>query len=91
MGLILILICGRPPTGSALLVLPGLGIGTPSDARFALVHIDCDLYKPFKAGLEFFYPRLVTGGFLIMHDYTSLWWDGVERAVESFLQIKKRR
>ena len=56
----------------------------PSDARFSLVHIDCDLYKPFKAGLEFFYPRLVTGGFLIMHDYTSLWWDGVERAVDKF-------
>jgi O-methyltransferase len=23
------------------------------DARFAFVHIDCDLYKPFKSGLEF--------------------------------------
>jgi O-methyltransferase len=56
----------------------------PNDARFAFVHIDCDLYKPFQAGLEFFYPRLVKGGFLVMHDYSSLYWEGVEKAVDEF-------
>jgi O-methyltransferase len=59
-----------------------------SDARFAFVHIDFDLYKPFKAGLEFFYPRLVKGGFLVMHDYNSLWWDGVENAIDEFFADK---
>jgi O-methyltransferase len=60
----------------------------PIDARFAFVHIDCDLYKPLKAGLEFFYPRLVKGGFLVMHDYSSLYWDGVEKAVDDFFADK---
>ena len=60
----------------------------PPDARFCLVHIDCDLYKPFKAALDFFYPRLVPGGFLILHDYSSLHWDGAERAVDEFFADK---
>ncbi|NQV01231.1 MAG: hypothetical protein HQ542_01175, partial [Bacteroidia bacterium] len=30
--------------------------------NFALVNIDVDLYKPTKAGLEFFYPRMNRGG-----------------------------
>jgi O-methyltransferase len=45
-------------------------------------------YKPFKAGLEFFYPRLVDGGFLVMHDYGSLWWDGTEKAIDEFFADK---
>ena len=34
-------------------------------SRFCLVHIDCDLYEPAKAGLEFFYPRLSPGGLVM--------------------------
>jgi ADP-heptose:LPS heptosyltransferase len=60
----------------------------PEHAKFSLVHIDCDLYQPFKAALHFFYDRLVPGGFLIMHDYASLHWDGAERAVDEFFADK---
>src|SRR5262249_12055949 len=63
----------------------------PIDVRFALVHIDCDLYKPFRAGLEFFYPRLVKGGFLAMHDYNSLSWDGAEKAIDEFFADKPEK
>ena len=56
--------------------------------RYSLVHIDTDLYAPIKAGLEYFYPRLNPGGFLIMHDYMSLCWDGAIRAVDEFFQDK---
>lgn len=55
---------------------------------FCLVHLDCDLYKPFTSGLDYFWPRLVPGGFLIMHDYNSLHWDGVEKAVNTFFLNK---
>ena len=61
------------------------------DPRFALVHIDCDLYKPMKAGLEYFYPRMVSGGVLVMHDYMSLYWRGVEQAIDEFLVDKPER
>jgi hypothetical protein len=57
-------------------------------ARFSLVHIDCDLYEPVSAGLQYFYPRLIPGGFLIVHDYSSLCWDGAERAVDEFFADK---
>jgi Macrocin-O-methyltransferase (TylF) len=60
----------------------------PDTASFCLVHIDCDLYTPFKAALNYFYPRLVPGGVMIMHDYSSLYWDGVERAVDEFFDDK---
>jgi hypothetical protein len=60
-------------------------------SQYALVHLDCDLYAPTRAGLEFFYPRLVTGGFLMVHDYMSLYWDCVEKAVNEFLADKPER
>jgi hypothetical protein len=56
-----------------------------SAAQFAMVHLDCDLYEPTKAALTFFYPRLSPGGLLIMHDYSSLWWEGIKRAVDEFV------
>jgi O-methyltransferase len=55
------------------------------------VHLDCDLYIPTRAGLEFFYPKLVTGGFLIMHDYMSLYWDGIEKAINEFSSTSPER
>lgn len=52
--------------------------------RFCLVHIDCDLYEPAKAGLEFFYPRLSPGALIILHDYANPYWPGIKRAVDEF-------
>jgi hypothetical protein len=60
----------------------------PADASFCLVHIDCDLYAPIISSLEFFYPRLAPGGFLIIHDYSSLCWNGAEKAVDEFFADK---
>jgi len=37
----------------------------PDDPKFALVHIDCDLYAPLLAALNYFYPRLVPGGYTL--------------------------
>lgn len=60
----------------------------PRQNSYSLVHIDADLYAPIKAGLEYFYPRLIEGGFLIMHDYMSLYWDGAIRAIDEFFADK---
>lgn len=38
------------------------------DETFCFVSLDMDLYQPIKAGLEFFYPRLLKGGYLFVHD-----------------------
>jgi hypothetical protein len=53
-------------------------------AKFALVHIDCDLYKPMKAALDFFYPRTNRGGMMILHDYSSGTWNGATQAIDEF-------
>lgn len=60
----------------------------PDDLSFCLVHIDCDLYVPISHALRYFYPRLVPGGYLIVHDYASLAWDGAEQAVDEFFADK---
>lgn len=61
----------------------------PKNKKFCLVHIDCDLYEPIRDSLEYFYSRVVDGGFLIIHDYASLWWPGAERAVDEFFANKQ--
>ena len=57
-----------------------------SDTRFAFVHLDADLYESTKAGLEWFYPRLNSGGILICHDYDTA--AGVNLAFEEFFADK---
>jgi SAM-dependent methyltransferase len=63
----------------------------PENLSFCLVHLDCDLYAPFQAALRYFYPRLVPGGFLILHDYANLCWTGAEKAVDEFLADKPEK
>src|SRR5207302_4088620 len=70
---------------------PETAVAIPGTARFSLVHIDCDLYNPCHAALEYFYPRLVSGAFMVIHDYSSLYWDGIEKAVDEFLADKRER
>jgi Macrocin-O-methyltransferase (TylF) len=67
---------------------PASAASLPADARYALVHIDCDLYAPILSALDYFYPRMTPGGFIIVHDYSSLHWNGAERAVDEFFADK---
>lgn len=60
----------------------------PADGAYCLVHIDCDLYAPITSALEYFYPRMAPGGFIIIHDYTSPSWAGAERAVDEFFATR---
>lgn len=53
-------------------------------ATYALVNLDCDLYAPTKAALDFFYPRMAAGAVLFLHDYSSGIWPGVTQAVNEF-------
>lgn len=38
------------------------------EEQFCFVSLDMDLYQPIKAGLEYFYPRMSTGGYIFVHD-----------------------
>jgi hypothetical protein len=56
---------------------------------YSIVSIDCDLYEPIKAALEFFYPRMSKGGLFLLHDYSSLSWDGAKKAIDEFCAMEK--
>lgn len=60
--------------------------------RFSFVLLDLDLHDPTLSGLEFFYPRLTPGGYLIVHDYNNPESDwGCRRALDSFIEDKPER
>ena len=52
--------------------------------KFLFVNLDFDLYAPTLAGLEFFFPRLVNGGVILVHDFFSDVYLGVRKAVNEF-------
>ena len=54
------------------------------DDKFCFVSLDADLYQPILAGLEFFYPRLVHGGVIMIHDFNNISYSGVRQAVKEF-------
>lgn len=56
--------------------------------RFCFVSLDTDLHDSTLAGLNFFYPRLVSGGVILVDDYDS-GFDGVARAVDTFCAREK--
>ena len=56
-----------------------------TDERYIFVNIDVDLYKPIKSGLEYFYPRMIKGGVIFVHDYFSLSYGGSKKAVDDFV------
>ena len=56
------------------------------DSKFSFVHLDVDLYRSTIECLKFFYPRLVNGGIILVHDYHS---DGIQKAFKEFLQSNK--
>ena len=62
------------------------------DMNFSLVHLDVDLYKSMKDCMEFFYPRMVKGGALIMHDfYEPRFGNEIQLAVLEFLRDKPEK
>jgi len=61
------------------------------DEKFSFVHIDVDLYQPIVDAIEFFYPRLETGGMMIFDDYAYLQFPGALKAVEEFVEKTKCR
>ena len=54
------------------------------EQKYALVSIDADLAAPTIAGLQYFWPRLLPGGVIVVHDFNPE-WPALMQAVEQFL------
>ena len=52
--------------------------------RFCLVSLDVDFYQTTLDGLRYFWPRLETGGYLMLHDWGSPKLPGVAKALADF-------
>ena len=50
----------------------------------AALHIDVDFYEPTLAALSWLHPLVVTGGAVVVDDYSA--WEGCKKAVDEFLQ-----
>jgi hypothetical protein len=62
------------------------------ELKISLLNLDTDIYEPAVRVLEYFYPRIVRGGVLMLDDYGS--FPGETRAVDEYfegkgIQIKK--
>lgn len=55
-----------------------------ADRKFALVHLDVDLYDPTLDTLKFFYPRMSVGGLMICDDSGLTKCPGARQAMEEF-------
>lgn len=51
------------------------------EKRWVFVSLDMDLYQPMKTGLFYFWPNMVEGGVIFVHDYNNKEFKGIKRAV----------
>lgn len=56
--------------------------------RFRFVHVDVDLYQPTFDSLLFFYPRLRSGGIMLLDDYGFTTCPGAKAAADAFFSDK---
>jgi O-methyltransferase len=54
--------------------------------QFVFVSLDADLFEPIYNGLQFFYSRLVSGGYIFIHDFNNDNYKGARKAVEQFCE-----
>ena len=60
-----------------------------SNLKFSFVHLDVDLYQPTLDSLEFFFPRLASGGIIVCDDYNSSQFPGAKNAWDQYFKDKK--
>jgi O-methyltransferase len=58
---------------------------------FCFVHLDVDIYDSYRTCLDFFYPRLVKSGVILLDEYDDPPWPGCNKAVDEFLADKPEK
>ncbi len=59
--------------------------------KFSFVHLDCDLYEPYKICMEFFYPRMVKGGIILFDEYNDPVYTKCNLAIDEFMAGKPEK
>ena len=63
-------------------VFPDESAAAIADRRFALCHIDVDVYQSAKDAFEWVWPRMVRGGVVVFDDYGFYGCEGVTSLIE---------
>lgn len=58
-------------------------LGSQLPQKISYLRLDTDFYSSTKIELEVLYPRLVSGGALVLDDHG--WWAGARKAAEEYL------
>ena len=63
------------------------------DMKFSIVHLDCDLYQSYVTCLNFLYPRLLPGGYMIFDEYdlAAPVYPGARKAIDEFFADKPEK
>ena len=82
------LVLGKMPHKNMCIVKEGFFPETAKGVNdsFCFVNLDFDLYQPILAGLEFFVPKMVQGGVILVDDYFAAGYRGAKQAVTDFCQ-----
>ena len=61
--------------------------------RFSIAHLDCDLYQSYVTCLDFVYPRLVQGGYMVFDEYAAAApvYPGAQKAIDRFFADKPEK
>lgn len=60
------------------------------DSQLCFVHLDADLYQSTIDGLNLFYPKLNSGGVILLDDYDRPTCPGVKEAVRRFAKYNRK-
>lgn len=82
------LVYNKMPNKEKVTILKGYFPETVTDEilnkKFLFVNLDMDLYKPTLEGLKIFYPRMVEGGIILVHDYFNENYPNIKEAITDF-------
>lgn len=59
-------------------------LSNPHPEPIAFCFIDCDAHNSIRTSLNIVWPRLASGGTLVIHDYNNNSWPGCKLAVDNF-------
>lgn len=65
---------------------PGTLKSGDEEKRFCFVSIDFDLSAPTLSAINFFWPRVVKGGYVIIHDYGNINYKGVKDVIDRYIK-----
>ena len=57
-----------------------------SSKKFSFVHLDANLYQTTLDALEFFWPRMISRGRIVCHDYNTNSMPGIKKAFSEFFK-----